>query len=384
MGFDTFDVELVSEYFDAIASRFQRKNRLSPDDLDYTFKHAIETFGIPYPDTVLYRYFLNRSVIASLLLQIHNDDRLSREDRNKLNKNTFNIIFKKLRPWESPYFIQYRVLGHQGTYPNINLTRGACWYTNHNQTPTLITKNNACAEEVFSGSSEVQLLTRNELKMAVCISCAAHSGMIYLYFPGHNQFRISESALKKVPQELKLPFLHELVAIHRRFPTVSWLTGNSTEMGALERHNFVDFQKYLADFVKLFDGFSIRNHLLMRTGFYLIKSVMLWVNWNFSEEAIANVFFSLEGCLHLIQEKHGVHQAGLDLNNLRDIFIGNFENGEGLFESIQEAYEKRIAIVHAKPFGTPEWSPFLMADDFYEYFDLVKVLINYVITDRKV
>ncbi len=110
---------------------------------------------------------------------------------------------------------------------------------------------------------------------------------------------------------------------------------------------------------------------------------MLWHNWNFGEEAIANVFFSLEGCVHLIQEKQGVHQAGLDLKKIRDVFVDNFENGDDLFEFIQEAYEKRIAIVHAKPFGTPEWTPFLMADDFYDYFDVAKALINYVLTDRR-
>jgi len=109
---------------------------------------------------------------------------------------------------------------------------------------------------------------------------------------------------------------------------------------------------------------------------------MLWDNRNFQEEAIANVFFCLEGCLHLIQEKHGVHQTGLDLDRLRKIFSNNFRNGESLFDFIVEAYEKRIAIVHAKPFGCSEWSPFLLADDFYEYFQIARELMNFILINR--
>jgi len=89
-----FEGELAHEFFQTIANRFQRKKRLSKTDLDYVFKHAIETFGIPYPSSVLYRYFLNSSVISSLLLQIHNAERLSREDRIRIHDN-FNNIFKK-------------------------------------------------------------------------------------------------------------------------------------------------------------------------------------------------------------------------------------------------------------------------------------------------
>jgi len=376
-----FEDELVHKFFQTISDRFQSKKQLSKTDLDYVFKHAIETFGIPYPSSVLYRYFLNSCVISSLILQIHNAERLSREDRDRFHDNFINIFGKLIFP-KSAHFIQHRELGYEGLYPNMSLERGPCCYTNHSNTPAMITKNNSQAEEAFSCSSEVTLLTRNELKMAVSILCAADSGLIHLYFPGYNQFSINETALQKIPQELKISFIHELVSIHNLFRTFGSTTYSSVRTKVLKTYRFVEFQKYIPFFVKIFDSFSIRNHLLMRTSFYLIKSIMLWDNRNFQEEAIANVFFCLEGCLHLIQEKHGVHQTELYLDKLSEIFANNFRNGEFLFDFIKEAYENRITIVHAKPFGCSEWSPFLMADDFYEYFQIARELLNFILIDR--
>ncbi len=376
-----FHREAVRKYFEAIALQFKNVKRLSKSNLDYAFRHAIETFGIPYPDPDLHKYFLNASIIASLLLRIHNDDRLSANDRNDIQKN-FHVVLSKLKVPRNANFIQYRVLGLQGIYPNINLKRGSCCYTINNHTPVLITRNSSRAEEVVSGSSEVQLLTRNELKMAVSILCAPESGLSHLYIPGYNQFRIDEAAFKKVPEELLFPFIHSVVEIHNYFPKYPYAKTYSIAHTGLDTYQFITFQENVPHFSRLFDAFGILNHLFMRTAFYLVKSIMLWDNRNFEEEAIASVFFSLEGCLHLLQEKYGVKQAGLDRQKLRRVFADNFYNREGLFEFIEEGYEKRVAIVHAKPFGQSEWTPLLMADDFYEYFQIARELLNFVLIDR--
>ena len=60
----------------------------------------------------------------------------------------------------------------------------------------------------------------------------------------------------------------------------------------------------------------------------------------------------------------------------------NFPNGENYFSSLEGGYEKRISIIHAEPDWGAEWSPFLQADDFYDYFEISKELINYILIDR--
>jgi hypothetical protein len=56
--------------------------------------------------------------------------------------------------------------------------------------------------------------------------------------------------------------------------------------------------------------------------------------------------------------------------------------GENLFEFIEEAYEKRIAIVHPEPVWGSEWNPSLMAEDLYDYFKISRELLNYILIDR--
>lgn len=120
----------------------------------------------------------------------------------------------------------------------------------------------------------------------------------------------------------------------------------------------------------------------MRTSSYFIKAILLWSNPVFGEDAIANVCFGLEGCLFLIQRKHGNRGAKINLAQLETIFEKVFPSGTELFEFITEAYEKRISIVHPLPRWGAEWSPPLYAADYYEYLDICKSLLNYVLIER--
>lgn len=111
---------------------------------------------------------------------------------------------------------------------------------------------------------------------------------------------------------------------------------------------------------------------------------MLWQNKNFGEDAIANVMFCLEGCLRLMFRKYSTSNKEFNIKELKSIFQTLFSNVEGLFSYLEKGYEKRISLIHAEPDWGAEWSPFLFADDFFEYFNICRELLNLVLIDRKI
>jgi len=109
---------------------------------------------------------------------------------------------------------------------------------------------------------------------------------------------------------------------------------------------------------------------------------MLWNNRSFGEEAMANTFFCIEGCLHLLQKKYGNYSSKLDLNFIKKIFIDNFPFGEQSFETLKDDYETRIQLVHPETNWGTVWNPFIMADDFYANFSFCRALLNFILIDR--
>lgn len=111
---------------------------------------------------------------------------------------------------------------------------------------------------------------------------------------------------------------------------------------------------------------------------------MLWGNPCFGEDAIANVMFCLEGTLLLVQRRQGLSDEKIDIKALDGIFKAAFDRGEELFDFIKEGYDKRISIVHPSPTEGPKWIPQLLADDFYEYYDVARMLLIYLASGIKV
>ena len=170
--------------------------------------------------------------------------------------------------------------------------------------------------------------------------------------------------------------------INLRFTPIFERYGGRGLSPDISLYEFRDFKNFINDFNNLYDAFSIRDHLLLRTSNYLVKSIMLWKNRMYGEEALANVLFSIEGGLHLMRRKYGDHSKKLNLKLLERVFIDKFPDGSNLFEFIQEGYHKRISIVHPEPNWGAKWMPFLMAEDFYEYYRISKRLMNFVLANR--
>jgi hypothetical protein len=122
----------------------------------------------------------------------------------------------------------------------------------------------------------------------------------------------------------------------------------------------------------------------LRTAFLLLKAASLWPHGGhiFGEEATADLFFALEGCLHLIHRRISPGRPFVFKPVLAHI-EALFPERPGYPEMIEEAYEKRIQIVHAEPREAIGWLPNLYADDFYDNYGMGNDLLYYAITGSK-
>lgn len=378
-------ISFINEYtirlFKSLYEKFKRNNSLTKGDLEFIFDHCLDLMEMPKPSKDLYNYFINPPVVSIILTHIHNYDRLTYEDRKRIGKY-YEHMFSLLRSKKSNYYLQYRILGSQGYYPDCELKKENWHYLIQNMLPVLITKNKYSAEDEFLNLSEIGWITRNELKIATAVQLALDTGLVHFYFNDYNNYQIDYSILEQIPKQLRLSFLSELMAFNNRFIPLNEYFAKREQTPDVTNYMYRSFTNYESILYKLASAFSIRNHLLLRTSTHFLKAIMLWSNRNFGEEAIANTFFCIEGCLHLLQKKFGNHSTKLDLNLIKKIFVDNFPMGENIFDSLQEGYATRIQLVHPETDWGTEWNPFIMADDFYANISFCRLLLNFILIDR--
>lgn len=371
----------LNKFFSNLSKKLKNKTILNEKDMNSLFLGALDLLNIPYPASEIKKFFLHPNIVADLLIELINSNFLTPDDRFELNP-TFDEIHKKLRKPKSSYSYKLRILAPGGLYPNLEIKRGYSRYFIQNQQPTLLTKNKNY-KDIFSNLSIINWLTKNELKFATALMCAPKQGIFHLEFAGYNTINIDCDCVDAIPDGLKNLFLREYFEIKKRFTPVGVRAWHRQPMPDLMAYEFSSYNDSIEFFNKIYDNFKISDHLLLRTCNYFVKAIMHWNNQIYFEEAITNTFFCLEGCLHLIQKKYGYYELKLNMNLLKGVFKNDIAYGENLFEFIKEGYEKRITLVHAEPEWGADWSPFLTSEDFYEYFDLCRELLNFILIDRR-
>jgi hypothetical protein len=368
------------KFLDNTSKKLEHKSNLTDSDLEFLFYSLIELHGIPLPPTELEPYFIHPNIISDLFIEVINSSSLTSKDR-KESRKSFESVHNSLEIEKTNYSITFRILAPGGRYPNVTLQGSSCKYKVNNQFPVLVTKNKN-KKDLFADRSLVNWLTRNELKFATSVICAPESGLYHFHFTGHNKLEVDNHCLKNVPETLRIYFLRELLDIQRRFTPIGVRPWHRKPLPDVNEYEFDDYNDSIQTFQKIFNSFDIQDDLLLRTSNYFVKAIMHWDNPINAEEAITNTFFCLEGCLHLIQKKYEYFSPKLNLELIKKVFKNEIPYGENLFEFIREGYDTRITLVHAEPEWGSEWDPFVTSEDFYEYFKLCRILLNFVLIDR--
>lgn len=372
---DPFKRQELRRTFKEISKTLSSESVRDKKTLYYVFDKIIYLFSAGQPQKHIKEYLASPAILASLLSNIPigismNDEEIS----------LYRDILIKLKVPKTKYFYRFRVLGSLGHYPDISFSKRNFNYTTYNLKPVLLTKNNYQSENEFNNSSEITIITRNELKFAMAVICAS-KGLSHIYFNSFETLDVDGEIVDMIPENLKVSVLMEIMSFKLQFSAQSHYRGEQKDVSSIGYH-FHNFDGYEMDFYKFLKAYSITNQLLMRTSVHLLKAIMLWDNRTFAEDAIGHVLFSLEGNFHLLYQKWG-GQGKINLKFLEAKFTEQFTEGQDLFNHIKAAYKKRIQFVHPETDWGSDWNPFLEADDFYEYFKISRALLLYYLTDIK-
>ncbi len=353
---------------------FQERNRSCPsrEEIKTIVTKTLEVMGLPnflssYPEDVYNQYILD--VLASILW-----NSASTALRHYLMKKELTPRTKRFS--EISEFLKGRLLGVEGDYPNKELEKGNNIYSFKNGIPLLITDDGG----INNSNSEVSFINEYELRFSASVILSPQYPRCNFYFDNYYVMRIEKKAFKGLSNQHIVNLMFELLHIRTmKDERPAFFSGQEIRAKSFR---FSRFDGNIVDFNQLYDKIDINDQLMMRTLFYLVKSRMLWDNMCFGEDAISNVLFSIEGALLLLQRKAGHPNRNIDIDLLTKLFRDRFNRGEELFDFIREGYEKRISIVHAYPKAGAEWAPFLMADDFSEYFNVSRMLLVYIILNK--
>jgi hypothetical protein len=361
----------LTNFLDDLKSTLTKEQPPSKRDLQAILDFSCDHMELPSPPAALRRYFLFPPFIHFLL------DQLIRQLPRETSR-TYDPLLGFFRTNRAGPFIQFRELQVYGFYPNIEISRGNCHYIIRQGYPYLITYN---AGPASFPDSEVAWITKNELRFALSVALASQSNFHHLSFGYPMGVHVPYKYYASIPKSQQHAFLIEWARFHDASTPMGHIFGRLTKPD-FTAFNYSQFSDAVVPFKKIFDSVHLSDDLLLRTASFFVKANMLWMNPVFGEDAAANTLFAIEGCLLLLQRKHGKQARQIDLRFLKTLFIDKFSYGEGSFEAIREAYDKRIELVHVAPKWGTKWSPYLMADDFYAYRDAVKSFLNYVLIDR--
>jgi hypothetical protein len=375
----------IKDLITNLNSKLNVKRKLTHRDLEKSLETIFETIAIPYPNTDIVQYFAQPGIIGELLLDIHNSQWLDREDREEIRKD-FDTLFKLFPINRKGEELRFRILGNYGTYPINEIKGDKTWYSNFGHRPNIITVNKIESEDQFRNDSWLYWISRRELKFATSIILASDYNNFFPYFNPFDTISVNTVYTNKIPEIRLFEFLNQWLDIKNSFIKPDNGMFNRQPRPDISTYKFDWFDARKNGFEKLFNSYSIRNHLLLRTSNYLIKALMNRTNMLFQEEALLNAFLALEGSLHLLQKKYGDTSTKLNRVLLKSIFkneIKYLPDGEGTYEFIEEGYITRISLVHPEPKWGAQWNPYVHIGDFREYFGLSKIILNWVLAERE-
>lgn len=127
-----------------------------------------------------------------------------------------------------------------------------------------------------------------------------------------------------------------------------------------------------------------KNRAFLRSCFFLSKSDLLYVSNNlFFEDACLNIYFALDGLIHLLHEKYYPGQQ-FNFNNLKIVLKKLLNDNDQLFEYLGEARELRNNIVHpaSRNFIFDDVFPISSAEDYLEFKDVALGFFAFLLSDN--
>lgn len=303
------------------------------------------------------------------------DEPLSKRIRDQLWKDRSDSQYVTIR----------RFLPSGGYYYGYDYFTPEAAYAILNAAPILVTISAEPWHKEMMFETELGLLTRLEVKVIATLFFSSYSwhGPFFYFIFGPDPIEVPASVALDEGSSLSpaaLPRLSFVLEVFDRFRLVE----ARSAVPQLPTQGPFEFRQQALDPSRssgFYQAFDLQDNLALRTAFLLIKAASLWSHGGhiYGEDAAANLFFALEGCLHLIHRRFN-SSANFQFAPVVQHIETVFPSKPGYPAMLEDAHEKRVQIVHPEPRIDIGWLPNLYADDFYENFGMANDLFYYAIT----
>jgi hypothetical protein len=166
------------------------------------------------------------------------------------------------------------------------------------------------------------------------------------------------------------------------------LARRATDACRVERYTLLgDGDLDLLRQTEMWGAIDVRNHLLMRGLFTLMKADMLSTYSEFTEEAIQSCFISLEATFRMVLRK--LKADGIANPTSKDAARWVFDNFDShldpeaeLDRYFAEFYDQRITMLHPESrFGTFPYA-LVMHDDLYHLRPTIRSILGFLVSGR--
>lgn len=338
--------------------------------------NALYAFGLPHPSETYFKYAskeLSILTVHGLIDQLYRSPYVTNDMLKKVSqvrKDSGLTATGKSSGW-----YRFRTFEDNGIYPDRNFIKDKSAYLVIRGQPFIITLNSHKQEERSAGGyNENSVLTRNEVKLLSSLMCSQYWGTRFSLIDDIHSSRIidiSQSLLDHV-DFIDLPTVLVDYAV---------LTGNSRFVTS-EKFSFVGHDVAYHEAGKYFNGFKINDTLLLRTCFLQIKAASMYGSPNYYEDAVSNIFVSLEGAFVMLQRNDVIQYDRIIRSFHRKKFQNIFTKyADSIYDFVMEEVfdfgEKRASLVHPQAATDWTWVPNLSHEDYKDYRDILKQLIYY-------
>jgi len=301
-------------------------------------------------------------------------------ERNALIKN---LVWKRT---DDERVVRARKFQSEGgVYYGMPLHTGAGAYAIINDEPVLLTiLPRELRDELFIMTA-LGSLSRPEVRMLAALSFSTPSdhGPVFTFQVSEQFYDLPPGLVLQDRSDLDIKALNRFQIVDRILTRIRMLDfwGFESVSQVFSPHRFRTREIMPRRTERLYRCFDIEDQLALRTAFLLIKAATLWSHGErtFGEDACANLFFGLEGCLRLVYRRMS-HGNTFELKPTTAHIARLFPQMPGYPWMLEDAYAKRIQIVHPEARGQIGWLPNIYADDFYENYGMAIDLFYYATT----
>lgn len=333
----------------------------------------INELELPAGDRFIYEYASNPLVVLSVAVNMKYQYELHEESSSKV----IALVQSRINQTTSP-ILRIRKIAPYRNVCGVNFQGKNSLYSFANGVPYLVTRNSRRSiNEIETTELLMGNISREEVKTIAALELIMTQG--FSNMPVDNTFCDIPEYLFHDSNKFNNETVYRAAALLHIFSLIRF----SSSRFSIENKKY-SFRSFGIDLNKtrsFYRNFRLNDTLLLRCASLLIKSSSLERSPGeiHMEDACANLFFGLEGCLRLLNRRFFKNE-NFNFKNTIQMIQQTFDYAPGYKWMLEDVYNKRVNIVHPESKYNDNWFPVLYVDDYRENLEMASDFIYFYVT----